>query len=159
MGIAVSIIMGSESDLETMKEAKIALDEFGIKSEAKVMSAHRSPKQVVEFALAAKNKGIKVIIAGAGGAAHLAGVIAAHTILPVIGVPIETKSLKGLDSLLSTVQMPKNVPVATLAIGKAGARNAGILAAQILALSDKKIAGKLVVFKKKLAKQAKNIRI
>lgn len=158
MGIEVAIIMGSESDLETMKEAKIALDEFGIKSAVKVMSAHRSPKATVEFALCAKNRGIKVVIAGAGGAAHLAGVIAAHTTLPVIGVPIETKSLKGLDSLLSTVQMPKNVPVATLAIGKTGARNAGILAAQILALSDKKIANKLVVFKKKLAKQAKYIK-
>ncbi|MEK6714916.1 MAG: 5-(carboxyamino)imidazole ribonucleotide mutase [Candidatus Omnitrophota bacterium] len=159
MGIDVAIVMGSESDLETMKEAKIALDEFGIKSEVKVMSAHRSPKATVEFALSAKAKGIKIIIAGAGGAAHLAGVIAAHTSLPVIGVPIETKSLKGLDSLLSTVQMPKNVPVATLAIGKSGARNAGILAVQILALADKKIADKLVVFKKKLAKQAKNIRL
>lgn len=159
MSIEVSIVMGSESDLETMQEAKIALDEFGIKSEVKVMSAHRSPKSVVEFALSAKTKGIKVIIAGAGGAAHLAGVIAAHTILPVIGVPIETKSLKGLDSLLSTVQMPKNVPVATLAIGKAGARNAGILTAQILALSDKKIADKLAVFKKKLAKTAKNVNL
>lgn len=159
MAIEVAIVMGSESDIETMKEAKIALDEFGIGYRAMVMSAHRSPKAVVEFALGAKNKGIKVIIAGAGGAAHLAGVIAAHTILPVIGVPVETKSLKGLDSLLSTVQMPKNVPVATLAIGKAGARNAGILAAQILALSDKKIAAKLAAFKKKLAKQAKNIKI
>ncbi len=158
MNKIISIIMGSESDLETMKEAKVALDEFGIGSELKVMSAHRSPKAVVEFALGAKAKGIKVIIAGAGGAAHLAGVIAAHTTLPVIGVPIETSSLKGLDSLLSTVQMPKNVPVATLAIGKAGARNAGILAAQILALSEKKIADKLAVFKKNLAKQAKNIK-
>lgn len=158
MSIDVAIVMGSESDLETMKEAKTALDEFGIKSEVRVMSAHRSPKAVVEFALGAKAKGIKIIIAGAGGAAHLAGVIAAHTILPVIGVPMETKSLKGLDSLLSTVQMPKNVPVATLAIGKAGARNAGILAAQILALSDKKIADKLIVFKKNLAKTAKNVK-
>lgn len=159
MSIEVAIVMGSESDLETMKEAASALGEFGIGYRAMVMSAHRSPKTVVEFALFAKNKGIKVIIAGAGGAAHLAGIIAAHTMLPVIGVPIETRSLKGLDSLLSTVQMPKNVPVATLAIGKAGARNAGILAAQILALENKKIADKLVVFKKKLAKQAKNIRI
>lgn len=159
MGIDVAIVMGSESDLETMREAKLALDEFGIKSEVKVMSAHRSPKATVEFALGARAKGIKVIIAGAGGAAHLAGVIAAHTTLPVIGVPIETKSLKGLDSLLSTVQMPKNVPVATLAIGKAGARNAGILAAQILALSDKKIADKLANFKKQLAKSAKTVKI
>ncbi|PIQ89782.1 MAG: 5-(carboxyamino)imidazole ribonucleotide mutase [Candidatus Omnitrophica bacterium CG11_big_fil_rev_8_21_14_0_20_42_13] len=159
MASKAAIVMGSESDLETMEEAKIALDEFGIKSAVKVMSAHRSPKAVVDFSLSARDKGIKVIIAGAGGAAHLAGVIAAHTTLPVIGVPIETRSLKGLDSLLSTVQMPKNVPVATVAIGKSGARNAGILAAQILALEDKKIAKKLAGFKKKLAKQAKNIKL
>ncbi|MDP1852939.1 MAG: 5-(carboxyamino)imidazole ribonucleotide mutase [Candidatus Omnitrophota bacterium] len=159
MSIEVAIVMGSESDLEIMKEAASALGEFGIGYRAMVMSAHRSPKVVVGFALCAKEKGIKVIIAGAGGAAHLAGIIAAHTTLPVVGVPIETKSLKGLDSLLSTVQMPKNVPVATLAIGKAGARNAGILAAQILALSDKKIADKLANFKKQLVKSAKNIKL
>ncbi|HDZ76533.1 MAG TPA: 5-(carboxyamino)imidazole ribonucleotide mutase [Candidatus Omnitrophica bacterium] len=155
----VTIIMGSKSDLDTMKETSIALAEFGIGHDMRVMSAHRTPKEVIKFSLAARDKGIKVIIAGAGGAAHLAGVIAAHTTLPVIGVPIETRSLKGLDSLLSTVQMPKNVPVGTVAIGKSGARNAGILAAQILGVEDKKIAKKLAVFKKKLEKLAKNIRL
>lgn len=157
--IIVSVVMGSKSDLETMKEVGVALNEFGIGYDVKVMSAHRTPEAVVKFAKSIKDKGIKVIIAGAGGAAHLAGVITAHTTLPVIGVPIETRSLKGLDSFLSIVQMPRNVPVACVAIGKSGARNAGILAAQILALEDRKIGKKLESFKKKLARQVKSIRI
>ncbi|MFB3915288.1 MAG: 5-(carboxyamino)imidazole ribonucleotide mutase [Terriglobales bacterium] len=148
----VSIVMGSDSDLEIMREAGKALDEFGIPYEIDITSAHRSPARTAEFARGAAARGIKVIIAGAGGAAHLAGVIAAETTLPVIGVPIPSSSLQGLDSLLATVQMPAGIPVATLAVGKAGATNAGILAAQILALSDLEIAKKLAAYKQKLAK-------
>src|SRR5262252_845881 len=136
----VSIVMGSDSDLEIMREAGKALDDFGIAYELDVTSAHRSPDRSADFAKKAAERGIKVIIAGAGGAAHLAGVIAAHTILPVIGVPIPSTSLNGMDSLLSTVQMPAGIPVATVAIGKAGATNAGILAAQILGLADSALA-------------------
>jgi 5-(carboxyamino)imidazole ribonucleotide mutase len=147
----VSIVMGSDSDLEIMREAAKALDDFGIAWEMDVTSAHRSPDRSAEFAKGAAGRGVKVIIAGAGGAAHLAGVIAAHTTLPVIGVPI-TSVLNGLDSLLSTVQMPAGIPVATVAIGKAGATNAGILATQIIALSDEGIAKKMVAYKEKLAK-------
>jgi len=147
----VSIVMGSDSDLEIMREAAKALDDFGIGWEMDVTSAHRSPERSAEFARNAAGRGVKVIIAGAGGAAHLAGVIAAHTTLPVIGVPI-TSVLNGLDSLLSTVQMPAGIPVATVAIGKAGATNAGILAAQIIALSDEGIAKKISAHKEKLAK-------
>src|SRR5919198_4482669 len=146
----VAIVMGSDSDLEVMREAAKALDEFGITYEMDITSAHRSPARTSEFARGAAMRGIKVIIAGAGGAAHLAGVIAAETTLPVIGVPIPSSSLQGLDSLLATVQMPAGIPVATLAIGKAGATNAGILAAQILALSDERIARKLLAYKQKL---------
>lgn len=146
----VSIVMGSDSDLEIMREAGKALDDFGIAYEIDVTSAHRSPDRTADFARQAAARGIRVIIAGAGGAAHLAGVIAAHTTLPVIGVPI-TSVLNGLDSLLATVQMPAGIPVATVAIGKAGATNAGILAAQILALSDDQIAKKIVLHKQKLA--------
>ncbi len=146
----VSIVMGSDSDLEIMREAGKALDEFGIPYEIDVTSAHRSPDRTAEFARTAADRGIRVIIAGAGGAAHLAGVIAAHTTLPVIGVPI-TSVLNGLDSLLATVQMPAGIPVATVAIGKAGANNAGILAAQILALSTTDIAKKMQAHKEKLA--------
>jgi 5-(carboxyamino)imidazole ribonucleotide mutase len=142
--------MGSDSDLEIMREAAKALDDFGIAYEIDVTSAHRSPDRSADFAKNAAGRGIRVIIAGAGGAAHLAGVIAAHTTLPVIGVPI-TSVLNGLDSLLSTVQMPAGIPVATVAIGKAGATNAGILAAQILALSDAGLAKKMVAHKNKLA--------
>ena len=149
----VAIVMGSDSDLEIMNEAKGILKEFGIREETRVLSAHRSPIATAKFALQAQNRGIKVIIAGAGGAAHLAGVIAAHTTLPVIGVPIQTKALKGMDSLLSVVQMPSGIPVATMAIGKAGAKNAGILAAQILSLENMAIKKKLEEFKKKLAKE------
>src|ERR1700745_1709853 len=146
----VSIVMGSDSDLEIMREACKALEDFGIAYEIDVTSAHRSPDRTAEYARKAAQRGIRVIIPGAGGPAHLAGVIAAHTTLPVIGVPI-TSVLNGLDSLLSTVQMPAGIPVATVAIGKAGAVNAGILAAQILALSDSEIAKKMAAHKQKLA--------
>jgi len=148
----VSIVMGSDSDLEVMREAAKALDDFGIAYEVDITSAHRSPARTIEFARQAAGRGIKVIIAGAGGAAHLAGVIAAETTLPVIGVPMPSSSLQGLDALLATVQMPAGIPVATLAIGRPGATNAGILAAQILALSDPAIAKKLTAHKEKLAR-------
>jgi phosphoribosylaminoimidazole carboxylase PurE protein len=144
--------MGSDSDLEIMREAAKTLDEFGIAYEMDITSAHRSPARTADFARQAAARGIKVIIAGAGGAAHLAGVIAAETVLPVIGVPIPSSSLQGLDSLLATVQMPAGIPVATLAIGRAGATNAGVLAAQMLALSDREITGKLAAYKEKLAR-------
>ncbi len=148
----VSIVMGSDSDLEIMREAAKALADFGISYEMDVRSAHRSPDRTAEYARNAAKNGIRVIIAGAGGAAHLAGVIAAHTTLPVIGVPIPSTSLNGLDSLLATVQMPAGIPVATVAIGKPGATNAGVLAAQILALSDLAIAARLQGHKEKLAR-------
>jgi phosphoribosylaminoimidazole carboxylase PurE protein len=143
--------MGSDSDLEIMRETGKALEEFGIAYEIDVTSAHRSPDRTADFARNAAGRGIRVIVAGAGGAAHLAGVIAAHTTVPVIGVPIPSTSLNGMDSLLATVQMPAGIPVATLAIGKPGATNAGILAAQILALSDPGLAKKLDAHKQKLA--------
>jgi 5-(carboxyamino)imidazole ribonucleotide mutase len=148
----VSIVMGSDSDLEIMQEAAKVLDEFGIAYEIDVTSAHRSPDRTAEYARKVARRGIRVIIAGAGGAAHLAGVIAAHTTLPVIGVPIPSTSLQGMDSLLATVQMPAGIPVATVAIGKAGATNAGILAAQILGVADADIAKKLQAHKEKLAR-------
>ena len=148
----VSIVMGSDSDLEIMRECGKALDEFGIGYEIDVTSAHRSPDRSADFAKKAASRGIKVIIAGAGGAAHLAGVIAAHTTLPVIGVPIPSTSLNGMDSLLSTVQMPPGIPVATVSIGKWGATNAGILAAQMIALTDASVAKKLDAHKEKLAR-------
>lgn len=153
----VSIVMGSDSDLPVMTEASNTLKKFGIPYDVRIFSAHRSPDKTATFAKAAKKKGVKVIIAGAGGAAHLAGVIAAHTILPVIGVPMETK-LDGIDSLLSTVQMPSGVPVATVAIGKAGAVNAAILAAQIVGTSSTKVSRKLQAHKKELVRKidAKN---
>lgn len=147
----VSIVMGSDSDLEIMREAEKSLQGFGIATEIDVTSAHRSPDRTAEYARQAAARGIRVIIAGAGGAAHLAGVIAAHTTLPVIGVPIPSTSLNGMDSLLSTVQMPAGIPVATVAIGKPGATNAGILAAQIIGVADESIAKKLDDHKKKLA--------
>jgi len=146
----VSIVMGSDSDLDIMREAGKALEDFGIPYEIDVTSAHRSPDRTAEFARKALERGIRVIIAGAGGAAHLAGVIAAHTTLPVIGVPIASTSLNGLDSLLATVQMPAGIPVATVAVGKPGATNAGILAAQILALSDATLAKRMTDHKRKL---------
>jgi len=148
----VSIVMGSDSDLEIMREAGKALESLGIEYEIDITSAHRSPDRTAAFARQAHTRGIRVIIAGAGGAAHLAGVIAAHTTLPVIGVPIPSTSLNGMDSLLSTVQMPAGIPVATVAIGKPGATNAGILAAQILGLSDAGIAKNLGAHKEKLTK-------
>ena len=147
----VSIVMGSDSDLEIMREAGKALDDFGIDYEIDVTSAHRSPDRTAEYARNAAARGIRVIIAGAGGAAHLAGVIAAHTKLPVIGVPIPSTPLNGLDSLLATVQMPAGNPVATMAIGKPGATNAGILAAQMIALADSSVAKRLGAYKQKLA--------
>jgi 5-(carboxyamino)imidazole ribonucleotide mutase len=148
----VSIVMGSDSDLEIMTEAAKALEDFGIAYEMDVTSAHRSPARTAEFARNAAGRGIRVIIAGAGGAAHLAGVIAAETTLPVIGVPIPSTPLNGLDSLLAIVQMPAGIPVATTAIGKAGATNAGILAAQMIGLSNTGVAGKLKALKEKLAR-------
>jgi phosphoribosylaminoimidazole carboxylase PurE protein len=148
----VSIVMGSDSDLEIMREAAKALDEFGIAYEMDVASAHRSPDRTARYARDASRRGIRVIIAGAGGAAHLAGVIAAHTTLPVIGVPIPSTSLNGLDSLLATVQMPAGIPVATVAIGKPGATNAGILAAQILALGNAEVAKRMAEHKQTLAR-------
>jgi len=150
----VSIVMGSDSDLPVMKKAADTLDKFDIKFEIKILSAHRCPEMTADFAGSAKDRGIKVIIAGVGGAAHLAGVIAAHTILPVIGVPMDSK-LDGMDSLLSTVQMPAGVPVATVAIGRAGAVNAAILAAQIVGLSDDKMGRRLERYKKGLVEKVR----
>jgi 5-(carboxyamino)imidazole ribonucleotide mutase len=149
----VGILMGSDSDWATMKAAVAVLAEFGIASEAKVISAHRTPKDLEQYASNAAGRGLRVIIAGAGGAAHLPGVTAAFTTLPVIGVPIESKSLKGLDSLLSIVQMPPGVPVATVGIG--AAKNAGLLAAQILAVGDERLQKALAGFKKKLAVESR----
>jgi 5-(carboxyamino)imidazole ribonucleotide mutase len=146
----VSIVMGSDSDLEIMNEAAKALEQFGIEYEIDITSAHRSPARTSEYSKKARERGIRVIIAGAGGAAHLAGVIAAETTLPVIAVPIPSTALLGLDSLLAMVQMPAGIPVATVAIGKPGATNAGILAAQIIAISDNKVADKLTAYKAKL---------
>lgn len=143
----VAIIMGSRSDWPTMKHAADALDRLGVAWEARVVSAHRTPKRLFDFATTAKSQGFKVIIAGAGGAAHLPGMAASMTELPVLGVPVESKAMKGMDSLLSIVQMPGGIPVGTLAVGEPGAKNAGILAAQILALSDDVLAGRLAAFR------------
>ena len=151
----VGIVMGSTSDWDTMKNAAKMLEEFGVPHESKAMSAHRSPKLVSEWASSAAARGIKVIIAAAGGAAHLAGVVAAHTTLPVLGVPMPSKHLQGLDSLLSTVQMPKGIPVATFAIGDAGAANAALFAVAILALSDKELDDKLTEFRRKQTEAVK----
>jgi len=153
--VAVSILMGSDSDLPVMRGAQEILNEYNVPNEVKILSAHRSPDEVRRFARTARSRGVKVIIAGAGGAAHLAGVIASHTTLPVIGVPMETKELKGIDSLFSTVQMPSGVPVATVTIGKTGAKNAAILALEILSLNDKKIVKRLDNFKKTLVASVK----
>src|SRR5881396_4176592 len=143
----VAVVMGSKSDWETMRNAVEILDELGVPNEARVLSAHRTPDATAEFARNAADRGFRVIIAGAGGAAHLAGVIAGHTCLPVLGVPIESKALRGLDSLLSTAQMPGGIPVGTLAIGDAGAKNAALLAAAILATADKKLRQKLEAYR------------
>lgn len=136
----IGIVMGSQSDWETMKAAATILESFEIPHEVKIVSAHRTPKRLYEYAESARSRGLQVIIAGAGGAAHLPGMLAAITPVPVLGVPVESKSLKGMDSLLSIVQMPGGVPVGTLAIGKAGAKNAALLAASIIALQDDKVA-------------------
>ena len=144
----VGIIMGSQSDWDTMKEAHEILHSFNIPHETKIVSAHRTPDRLVEYAKTAKARGLKVIIAGAGGAAHLPGMAASMTPLPVLGVPVESKALSGMDSLLSIVQMPGGIPVGTLAIGKAGAKNAGLLAAAILATNDKTIAEALDTYRK-----------
>ena len=147
----VGILMGSNSDLEVMREAEKRLDSFGIPYETRIMSAHRTPEKAAEYAVTAEQRGLQVIICGAGAAAHLAGAIAANTTLPVIGIPIDSSSLKGLDALLATVQMPAGIPVATMAIGKAGAANAGIFAAQIVARKSADIAAKLSQAKKEMA--------
>jgi 5-(carboxyamino)imidazole ribonucleotide mutase len=139
----IAVIMGSTSDWETMKHACDILEELGVPYEKRVVSAHRTPDYMFEYAESARDRGIKVIIAGAGGAAHLPGMVAAKTTLPVIGVPVQSKALNGMDSLLSIVQMPGGVPVATVAIGKAGATNAGLLASQILSIDDKELADTL----------------
>jgi len=144
----ISIIMGSKSDFTTMQHACKILDDFKIKYETKIISAHRTPKRLYEFCESAKDRGIKIIIAGAGGAAHLPGMTAAMTTIPVLGVPVESRSLKGLDSLLSIAQMPYGIPVGTLAIGEAGAKNSALLAIAILALNDKLLASKLEKFRK-----------
>src|SRR5437867_2696839 len=149
----VGIIMGSKSDWETLRHAAEMLDQLQVAYEKKIVSAHRTPDLLFEYASSAESRGIKVIIAGAGGAAHLPGMCAAKTTLPVLGVPVESKSLKGIDSLLSIVQMPAGVPVGTLAIGEPGAKNAALLAAEILALSDDKIASRLKQFREQQSKK------
>ena len=145
----VGIIMGSTSDWDTMRHAAETLDELGVAHETKVVSAHRTPKRLYDYAHSARTRGLKLIIAGAGGAAHLPGMAASMTSLPVLGVPIESKALKGIDSLLSIVQMPAGVPVGTLAIGKAGAINAALLAAAMLAAEDSALAGRLEAWREK----------
>lgn len=149
----VGILMGSDSDWPKIDAAKKALDEFGVGCEVHVMSAHRTPEAVCKYATSAIERGLKVIIAAAGGSAHLAGVVAAHTTLPVIGIPVPTAELGGLDSLLSTVQMPGDVPVVSVAVGMGGPRNAGLFAVQILATSDEGLAKKFVAFKQKLVEK------
>ncbi len=154
-GSLVAVLMGSKSDWETMKACAETLEKFGVPHESHVMSAHRSPKLAADFAANAESRGIQIIIGAAGGAAHLAGVLAAHTTLPVLGVPMKSDALKGLDSLLSTVQMPAGIPVATLAIGKAGATNAALFAIAILANSQPELREKLKEYR---AEQEKKIR-
>jgi 5-(carboxyamino)imidazole ribonucleotide mutase len=144
----VGIIMGSQSDWSTMRHAAEMLAEFGVRHEAKIVSAHRTPDRMVAYAKSAKERGMQVIVAGAGGAAHLPGMVASMTTLPVLGVPVESKALSGLDSLLSIVQMPGGIPVGTLAIGVAGAKNAGLLAASIVALNDAAVAAKLEAWRR-----------
>ncbi|MFI4876769.1 MAG: 5-(carboxyamino)imidazole ribonucleotide mutase [Blastopirellula sp. JB062] len=149
--VKVGIIMGSDSDWPKINGVAAALEEFGVGYEVRVMSAHRTPHVVAEYATTAVDRGLQVVIAAAGGAAHLAGVVAAHTTLPVIGLPVPTAELGGLDSLLSTVQMPGDVPVASMAVGMGGPRNAGLFAVQIMALADSDLAAKFAAFKTKLA--------
>lgn len=147
----VGILMGSDSDYDVMVEAAKVLDQFGVPFEMTVSSAHRTPARTSRYVIGGRERGLKVLIAGAGAAAHLAGVVAAETTLPVIGVPIDATSLHGLDALLAMVQMPAGIPVATMAVGKAGARNAGILAVQMLALQDADLTGRLTDFKAEMA--------
>ena len=149
--LLVAVIMGSESDWETMQHTHKTLDEFGVAHECRVLSAHRTPERVDAFVSSAYDRGIRVLIAGAGKSAHLAGVVASKTCLPVVGVPLETADLGGLDSLLSTVQMPPGIPVATTAIGKSGARNAGLLAAAILAVNDPALYQNLLASRQRMA--------
>ena len=149
----VAIVMGSQSDLDILKEAATVLMEFGVRHELRVISAHRTPEIAREFAISAKDRGLKVIIAGAGKAAHLAGVLASMTILPVIGVPMPTSDLGGLDSLLSTVQMPGGIPVPTVAIGKAGAKNAALFAVAVLALANDDLQARLVAYRERMARE------
>lgn len=153
MTAQIGVIMGSKSDWETMKHACDMLDQLEVSYEKKVVSAHRTPDLMFEYAEEARSRGIKVIIAGAGGAAHLPGMVAAKTTLPVIGVPVQSKALNGMDSLLSIVQMPGGVPVATVAIGKAGATNAGILAAQMLGATDSELADRIALMREKTKKE------
>ena len=155
----IGIVMGSTSDWDTMKAAAKVLEEFGVPYEAKAMSAHRTPELVAEWAAGAAKRGMKAIIAGAGGAAHLAGIVAAHTRLPVLGVPMPSRHLQGLDSLLSTVQMPKGIPVATFAIGEAGAVNAALFAVAMLALTDKELEKKLADFRKRQTEAVKKVEL
>jgi 5-(carboxyamino)imidazole ribonucleotide mutase len=155
----IGIIMGSQSDLDTVKETANLLKRFKVGFEIKVLSAHRSPQELAKYVAAAPTRGIKIFIAAAGGAAALSGMVAAHTTLPVIGIPIETKSLKGLDSLLSTVQMPGGIPVACMGIGKSGAKNAALLALEILGITDKTIHAKLVAYKNQMRMKIKKVKI
>jgi len=155
----VAVVMGSKSDWSTMHHASDLLREFGVESESKIVSAHRTPDLLVEFARHAADQGLQVIIAGAGGAAHLPGMLAAHTHLPVLGVPIESRVLKGVDSLLSIVQMPAGIPVLTLAIGEAGAKNAALSAISILALQNAKLREKLLEFRRQQTEQVLNARL
>jgi 5-(carboxyamino)imidazole ribonucleotide mutase len=155
----VAVVMGSQSDWSTMHHASDLLREFGIQSEAKIVSAHRTPDLLVEFAKQAAHRGLQVIIAGAGGAAHLPGMLAAYTHLPVLGVPIESRVLKGVDSLLSIIQMPAGIPVPTLAIGEAGAKNAALSAVSILALQNAQLREKLLEFRRQQTEQVLNARL
>jgi 5-(carboxyamino)imidazole ribonucleotide mutase len=152
MTVLVGVIMGSVSDWETMRKTCDVLDELNVPYEKKVLSAHRTPDQMFEYAAAAVSRGLKVIVAGAGGAAHLPGMVAAKTVLPVIGVPVQSKALNGLDSLLSIVQMPAGIPVATVAIGHAGAANAGLLAAQIIGAFDPQLQARITARRERMAK-------
>lgn len=153
----VGILMGSKSDVEVMQEAAGVLEQFGVPYEMQVTSAHRAPERTAQYAATAEERGLQVIIAGAGVAAHLAGVVASHTILPVIGIPIDSSPLKGLDSLLSTVQMPPGIPVATVSIGKAGAHNAALLAVEIMARSDAALVRKLKDYRRKMKEEIEAI--
>ena len=159
MSKKICIVMGSQSDLETVQGAIDILKEFKVGCEVRVLSAHRTPKELVQYVEDSSKKGAKVFIAAAGGAAALAGVVAAHTTLPVIGIPIETSSLKGLDSLLSTVQMPAGIPVAAMAIGSSGAKNAAIFALEILGSSDKKISAELVKYRQAMKAKITKIKV